>query len=62
MKRYLIEILSLLLIVGSMIFFYECICFLSRRDYLAAAMLLVIGLSVMRVGSELARLILLGRR
>jgi hypothetical protein len=62
LKRYLVEILSLLLIAGSMVFFYECIRFLTRRDYIAAAMLLVIGISVMRVGSELARLVLLGKR
>ena len=62
MRRYFFEILSILLIGGSMVFFFECIRFLSRRDYIAALLLMMIGFAVIRVGAEIARLSLLGRR
>lgn len=62
MRRYFFELLSTLLFGGSILFFYECIRFLGRRDYVAALMLLFIGVAVLRVGAEIARLALLGRR
>jgi hypothetical protein len=57
-KRYFFEGLSLALIVGSMFFFKECIEYLSRRDYVAAIVVMLIGLSVITVGKEMARLAL----
>jgi len=62
MKGYFFEILSGLLFAGSMVFFYQCVRFLSRRDYIASLMLMVIGLAVIRVGAELARLAMIERR
>ena len=63
MKKYFFEILSVLLFVGSMVFFYQCVRFLSRRDYVAALLLLMfIGFAVIRVGAELARLAMLDRQ
>lgn len=58
MRRYFYEILAVLLIGGSIFFFRECIAYLSRRDYMAALLLLFIGLSVITVGKEMARLAL----
>lgn len=58
MRRYFFEILALLLIGGSIVFFRECIGYLARRDYIAAFILLFIGLSVISVGKEMARLAL----
>jgi hypothetical protein len=62
LRRYFLDILCVSLIGGSMIFFYECIRFLARRDYVAALMLMLIGFAVIRVGAEIARLSLAGRR
>jgi hypothetical protein len=58
MRRYLFEILAILLIGGSLVFFYECVTYLAKRDYVASLILLGIGLSVITVGKELARLAL----
>ena len=35
-SRLFFEILAALLVLGSLLFFYECVVFLSRRDYVAA--------------------------
>jgi uncharacterized membrane protein YczE len=58
MSRYFFELLSVLLIGGSLVFFVECISYLSRRDYVAAVILMFIGLAVISVGKEMARLAL----
>jgi hypothetical protein len=58
MRRYFFEVLSLALIVGSMFFFKECIEYLARRDYVASVIVMCIGLSVITVGKEMARLAL----
>lgn len=59
MRRYFFEILSIALIVGSMLFFWECLEHLTRRDYVSAVIVLFIGLSVIAVGKEMARLALI---
>ena len=61
MRRYFFEILALLLIGGSMFFFKESIDYLARRDYIAALVVIVIGISVITVGKEMARLALVQR-
>ena len=58
MKRYFFEVLSFLLIGGSLLFFFECIDYLKRRDYVASIILMGIGLAVISVGKEMARLAL----
>ncbi len=61
MRRYFFEILALLLIGGSMFFFKESIDYLARRDYIAALVVMIIGVSVITVGKEMARLALVQR-
>jgi hypothetical protein len=61
MRKHFFEALALLLLVGSLGFFAECVVYLSRHDYLAAVFLLFIGVSVINVGAELARLALVER-
>jgi predicted tellurium resistance membrane protein TerC len=58
MRRYFFEILAVLLMGGSIVFFVECIDYLSRRDYVAAVILMFIGFAVISVGKEMARLAL----
>ena len=58
MRRWFFEVLALLLIGGSLVFFWECVSYLAKRDYIAAIVLVGIGLSVLTVGKELARLAL----
>ena len=60
-SRYFFEVLSALLVLGSLVFFYECVSFLARRDYVAAVILMFVGFAVIRVGAELARLALVER-
>jgi hypothetical protein len=62
MRKYFFETLSFILLSGSLLFFYECIRFLGRRDYVAATLLMFIGFAVIRVGAELARLALIERQ
>jgi hypothetical protein len=58
MRRYLFELLAILLLAGSLVFFWECVGYLAKRDYIAALILMGIGLAVITVGKELARLAL----
>lgn len=55
------QVLTLLLMSSSLGFFYQTVSFLSRRDYVAAGLLTLIGASTLWVGSELARLALAER-
>jgi len=58
MRKSFFEILSVVLIGGSIAFFYKCVTYLERRDYVAAILLAFVGFAVIRVGSEMARLAL----
>jgi ABC-type transport system involved in cytochrome bd biosynthesis fused ATPase/permease subunit len=55
------EVLAVLLIAGSMFFFKETLDYLARRDYVAAVLVMVIGIAVIGVGKEMARLALVQR-
>lgn len=59
MRRYFFEILSVSLFLGSGLFFLECLKHLTRRDYVSAVIVMFIGLSVIAVGKEMARLALI---
>ena len=50
------------LLVARLFFFYECVLFLARRDYVAGILAMFVGFAVMRGGSEMARLALKPRR
>lgn len=52
------QVLTLLLLAGSLVFFWECITYLAKRDYAAAGMLTLIGVFTLWVGGELAKLAL----
>ncbi|MBV8759084.1 MAG: hypothetical protein JO257_17480 [Deltaproteobacteria bacterium] len=60
-RRHFFEILALLLIGGSLFFFKETLDYLARRDYVAALLVMVIGVAVISVGKEMARLALVQR-
>ena len=59
MRRYFFEVLAVLLMGGSLVFFFECIGYVSERNYVAAIILMLIGISVISVGKEMARLALI---
>jgi len=58
-KLYFFVVLAVLLMLGSMVFFFECIGYLAQRDYAAAIILMLIGIAVISVGKEMARLALI---
>ncbi len=60
-RRYFFEGLALLLIAGSLFFFKETLNYLANRDYVAALLVMVIGVAVISVGKEMARLALVQR-
>ncbi|HEY4060142.1 MAG TPA: hypothetical protein VGM39_26190 [Kofleriaceae bacterium] len=61
MRRYFFEILATALIAGSLFFFKETLDYLARRDYVAALLVMIIGVAVISVGKEMARLALVQR-
>lgn len=61
MRHYFFEILAVALIGGSMFFFREAIAYLAKRDYVGALLVMSIGLAVISVGKEMARLALVQR-
>jgi hypothetical protein len=62
MRKYFYEVLAGVMLLGSLGFFYECIRFLARRDYVAATLLMFVGFAVIRAGAELARMALIERQ
>jgi len=58
MRNYFFELLAVVLMGGSIVFFRECVDYLGRRDYIAALILMLIGVSIITVGREMARLAL----
>lgn len=60
-RRYFFEALAVALIGGSLFFFKETLDYLARRDYVAALLVMVIGVAVISVGKEMARLALVQR-
>ena len=61
MRRWFFEVLSVLLLGGSLVFFYRSLTSLEQHDYVAAILLMFIGFAVIRVGADLARLSLVDR-
>jgi hypothetical protein len=62
MQRYwFFELLAVVLIAGSMFFFKEALRHLAERDYVAAVLVVSIGVAVISVGKEMARLALAQR-
>jgi hypothetical protein len=60
-RRYFFEVLAVALIAGSMFFFDRTLTYLAGRDYVAAFLVMLIGVSVIAVGKEMARLALVQR-
>ena len=60
-RFFFFEILALALIGGSMFFFKEALDYLGEKDYVAAAVVVGIGVAVISVGKEMARLALVQR-
>lgn len=61
MRRYFFEILAVALIGGSLFFFKETLDYLAQRNYVGALLVMLIGVSVISVGKEMARLALVQR-
>jgi hypothetical protein len=61
MRQYFFEILAVALMAGSLFFFKESLSYLSRRDYVGALIVMLIGVAVISVGKEMARLALVQR-
>ena len=53
--------IAVALIGGSLFFFKETLDYLARRDYVAALLVMLIGVAVISVGKEMARLALVQR-
>ena len=60
-RRHFFEILTLALLIGGLFFFKETLDYLARRDYVAALLVMIIGVAVISVGKEMARLALVQR-
>ena len=61
MRRYFFETLAVALMAGSLFFFKESLSYLARRDYVGALIVMLIGVAVISVGKEMARLALVQR-
>ena len=56
MRGRVYDIIGLGFVVGSAFFFYQCVSFLPRADYVAALIALAAAFIVVRVGVEMTRL------
>jgi putative Mn2+ efflux pump MntP len=62
MRKMMLEILGILMVLGSVVFFYFSVQFLSERDYIAAILQIFVGFAMVRSGLELTRMALLDKR
>ncbi|TDP73590.1 hypothetical protein DFR33_106234 [Bradymonas sediminis] len=62
MRALIYEILGLIFVASTMVFFYQCIMFLAEKDYIAGFATLAIGFIVLRGGIEMGKMALLLRR
>jgi len=56
------EILGIVMVLASVVFFYYSVQFLSERDYIAAILQIFVGFAMVRSGIELTRMALLSDR
>ena len=54
-RRTVPQALGSVLVLGSLVVFYETVVCLERRDYVAAILLMFMGFAVIRAGVELLR-------
>jgi putative Mn2+ efflux pump MntP len=62
MRKMMLEILGILMVLASVVFFYFSVQFLSERDYIAAILQIFVGFAMVRSGLELTRMALLDKR
>ncbi len=62
MRKMVFEILGIVMVLASAIFFYYSVQFLSERDYIAAILQIFVGFAMVRSGIELTRMALLSDR
>lgn len=55
MFRRLVEVFGGGLLLASLYALYQCMAFLGQQDYVAAILVAIIGLALMKSGVELAR-------
>lgn len=53
---------SLVLLLGSVFFFYRAVEFLAQKDYVAGLVTFAIGFLIIRVGVEIGKLAILAHR
>ena len=58
MRARVYDVVSLLLIAGSLWFFYQSVGFLAGNEYVGSVVTMLIGLVIIRVGVELSRIAL----
>jgi hypothetical protein len=56
MRARLLEILAVALLLAGGYFFYVCLRHLTDRDYVGSILIMFIGISLLRVGSDMAKL------
>ncbi len=59
MRRIVYEILGIVMVFLSLVFFYFSIQFMAERDYIAGILQIFVGFSLIRAGLELTKLSLL---
>lgn len=62
MRKMVFEILGIVMVLASVVFFYYSVQFLSERDYIAAILQIFVGFAMIRSGIELTRMALLSDR
>ena len=62
MRKMVFEILGIVMVLASVVFFYYSVQFLSERDYIAAILQIFVGFAMVRSGIELTRMALLSDR
>ena len=62
MHKMVFEILGIVMVLASVVFFYYSVQFLSERDYIAAILQIFVGFAMVRSGIELTRMALLSDR
>ncbi|MFU8806650.1 MAG: hypothetical protein ACNA8W_22770 [Bradymonadaceae bacterium] len=55
MRGWIFDVIGLGFVLGSAYFFYKCVEFLGRADYVSAVITLVAAFIIVRIGVEITR-------
>ena len=55
MRNWIMDAISIILVIFAVVFFYRTVEFLAQKDYLAGVLMIAVGMVSLKASSEFAR-------